>query len=150
MAHHEPWQRHQDRARSRPSRIAAPDAGRDTCISIVDNIPEVSSKTGQNRQPLGWMLSTPMRSHHEKATGKTRRFSSVNTSVNRRTSIGEGRIELHVAGCEIELFDEIARFSSAEFALHATVFPFDRKRPLIADDVQCPDDLFEIHAAATG
>src|SRR5262245_7226425 len=58
------------------------------------------------------------------------------------------RVERPAAGGEILRPHEATSLARAEFALHAAVFPFDRKRPVVLSDVQGPDDLLEVHAAA--
>ena len=42
------------------------------------------------------------------------------------------------------------RFAGAEFALHATVFPFDGERAFVADVVEGAQDSVEVHLAAPG
>src|SRR5690606_3782791 len=60
------------------------------------------------------------------------------------------RVKRHVARREVELPQELARLAGAMLAFHAAVFPLNRQRAIVLDDVERPDDLFEVHAAATG
>src|SRR5437763_676677 len=59
-------------------------------------------------------------------------------------------VERPAAGGEVFSLHERAGFAGHEFAVHATVFPLDGKRSLIADAIQPANDFLEVDGAAPG
>ncbi len=51
-------------------------------------------------------------------------------------SVGEGIVEPSSRWCEVDVLAELGGFCSTRFTVHADVFPFNRKRAIVADRVQ--------------
>lgn len=60
------------------------------------------------------------------------------------------RVERHVAGGEVDVLDHLARLAGAVFAVHAAIFPFDRKRAGVTGGVQSADDFLEVDTSPAG
>src|SRR5688572_8456007 len=75
------------------------------------------------------------------------KLEARNLKLPPRLRLLKRRIKRPPASSKILLFHEPAGLASAEFALHAAVFPFDGQWPLVADAVQLANDLLEVHAA---
>ena len=50
---------------------------------------------------------------------------------------------------EVDLLDKFTGFAGSVFTVHGTIFPFNRKRTLITDGIQRPNNLFEVDATST-
>src|SRR5690606_17092524 len=63
----------------------------------------------------------------------------------------KSRVKLHLTWSKAHgTADKVGRLARTKFTLHTAVLPFDRERPGVADLVERPRDLFEVHAATPG
>ena len=58
------------------------------------------------------------------------------------------RIERDVRRFKVVRFDCSARFASTMFAVHSTILPFNRQRPIVTDAVERSNDLLKVNAPA--